>query len=538
MNIPRWSIAGLALLMVTWSLEAQPLLVSDTSPQPVVLTLEEAIQIALVQNRTLQRIRLDVDHARAQVREAWGQVLPQVNLSADYARNLKTPNPFAGSAAGRFFQSLGFLDWLAYNERARTDDNPDTEPISFGEFVERQQRGLQEAGIRPRVGDNPFAVDNRFTAGLTIEQTLFSKTAFAAIKGAEILKEINQRGATRQEQLLIDQVRRAFYGALLAQEQARVMAQSVERTRETWQETIRRVAQGVAPKFQRLSVEVELANLESQLIQAQNQAAQMLDQLKLLLGIPIEQPIQLRGTLAVTDPGRYQQISLDEAVSLALERRPDLEQLRLQVRLREIDRELARAARYPRLSAFASFSYIGNVPDYRTIVLSDPNDPFKFSQRTNDFFSRDYWNPSVNIGLRLTWNLFSGFQTSARVQQRQIAVKQAELQYLQQLEQVRLEVLQALRDLEAARKRLVSQERNVERAELNYEHARIRLREGVASPLEEREASQQLDQSRLNYLQAVYDYLTAQSAFEAAVGLIAPPGEEDRLMLTLHNKTR
>ncbi|SHK20677.1 TolC family protein [Rhodothermus profundi] len=538
MSIRCWLLVGLGWIVAAGDVPAQSVQRSASSPQPIILTLEEAIQIALIQNRALQSARLDVANARAQVREAWGQVLPQVNLSADYTRNLKTPNPFAGSAAGNLFQSLGFLDWLAYNERARTDDNPETEPISFGEFVERQQQALAEAGIRPRAGDNPFAVDNRFTAGLTIEQTLFSKTAFAAIKGAKILQEINRRGATRQEQLLIDQVRRAFYGALLAQEQVRVMAQSVARTRETLQETIRRVAQGVAPQFQRLSVEVELANLETQLIQAQNQAAQTLDQLKLLLGIPLDQPIQLRGVLAVTDPGRYQQIALDEAVALALERRPDLEQLRLQIKLREVDRELAKAARYPRLSAFASFSYIGNVPDYRTVILSDPNDPFKFSRRTNDFFSSAYWNPSVNIGVRLTWTLFSGFQTAARVQQRQIAVKQAELQYLHQLDQVRLEVLQALRDLEAARKRLVSQARNVERAELNYTHARIRLREGVASPLEEREASQQLDQSRLNYLQAVYDYLTAQSAFETAVGLIAPPGQEARVSLTLRHESR
>lgn len=534
----RWNTFGLLWLLLVSRLNAQPIRPLEVSEQPVVLTLEEAIQIALVQNRALQRTRLDVAHAQVQVREAWGQVLPQINLSADYTRNLKSPNPFAGSSAGSLFNSLGFVDWLAYNERARTDDDPETEPISFSEFADRQRQGLEEAGIRLRTGDNPFAVDNRFTAGITIEQTLFSKTALAAIKGAAILKEINLRGATRQEQLLIDQVRRAFYGALLAQEQARVMAQSVARTRETLQETIQRVAQGIAPQFQRLSAEVELANLETQLIQAQNQAVQALDQLKLLVGMPIEQPVELRGALLVTDTGRYQQISLSNAVALALERRPDLEQLRLQVKLREVDRELAKAALYPRLSAFASLSYIGNVPDYRTIVLSDPNDPFKFAQRTNAFFSRDYWNPSVNVGLRLSWTLFSGFQTSSRVQQRQIAFQQAELQYMEQLEQVRLEVLQALRDLEAAQKRLASQGRNVERAELNYTHARIRLREGVASPLEEREASQQLDQSRLNYLQAVYDYLVAQSAFEAAVGLITLPGQEDRISLTQRNEAQ
>jgi outer membrane protein TolC len=526
------------LLLLPLPLAAQPILTPGAPPQPITLTLEEAIQIALVQNRALQSARLDVENAHAQVREAWGQVFPQVNLSASYTRNVKSANPFAGSSAGSLFNSLGFIDWLAYNERARTDDDPTTEPISFSEFVDRQRQGLEEAGIRLRTSENPFAVDNQFVSGISIEQTLFSKTAFAAIKGAEVLKAIRTQGVTRQEQVLIDQVRRAFYGALLAQEQVQVVAQSVERTRATLQETIQRVAQGVAPQFQRLSAEVELANLETQLIQAQNQAAQARDQLKLLLGIPVEQPVILRGKLEKPDLSRYQQVALDDAVATALERRPDLEQLRLQIKLREIDREMAKAGRYPRLSAFASLNYIGNVPDYRTLILSDPDDPFTFSQRTNDFFSRDYWNPSVNVGLRLTWTLFSGFQTSARIQQRQLAVKQAELAYAQQLEQVRLEVFQALRDLEAGRLRLISQERNIERAELNYEHARIRLREGVASPLEERQASEQLDLSRLNYLQALYDYLTAQSAYEAAVGLILPPGQEDRFKLTLHHPPR
>jgi outer membrane protein TolC len=148
----------------------------------------------------------------------------------------------------------------------------------------------------------------------------------------------------------------------------------------------------------------------------------------------------------------------------------------------------------------------------------------------NGFFSGSYWNPSVNVGLRLSWNVFDGFQTSARVQQRRIAVERAALQYEQTVQGVRLEVEQALRNLETAARRIQSQRQNVTRAELNYEYASTRLHEGVASPLEEREASDQLDQSRLNHLQAVYDYLVARSAFETAVGL--PPGAQADFKLT------
>ena len=84
---------------------------------------------------------------------------------------------------------------------------------------------------------------------------------------------------------------------------------------------------------------------------------------------------------------------------------------------------------------------------------------------------------------------------------------------------VRMEVAAAMRALATAREQMASQGRNVENAELNYTFASRRLAEGVATPLEERDASDQLDQSRINYLQAAHDYLVARSAYETAVGV-------------------
>src|SRR5690606_16438695 len=133
-----------------------------------------------------------------------------------------------------------------------------------------------------------------------------------------------------------------------------------------------------------------------------------------------------------------------------------------------------------------------------------------FTTSTNNFFSSDYWNPAINVGVQLTWNLFDGFQTSARVQQRTIAMQRAELELAQLQNAVAMEVEQAMRNLETAAERIHSQDRNVERAELNYEYASTRVREGVSSQLELREASDQLDQSRLGYIQAVHDYLVAR----------------------------
>ncbi len=527
-----------AFILVITILAAVPLRAQELLQVPadgyVTLTLDEAVQIALVNNYAVQGAALDVVNASAQVREAWGQVMPQVEASSSYTRNVVTANPFAGSEAGGIFGSLGYVDWLAYNEEARMDEDATTEPIPFDEFLTRRQQGMADAGAQFGDSGNPFGVDNQIVSGVTVTQTIFSGRALAAIRGAQQLKDINQRGLDRQQQLVIDGVRQAFYQALLAQEQAGVALQSVQRTEATLQEVSRRVEQGVAPKFQRLSSQVELANLETQYTQARNAAETTIDYLKMELGVPVNLPLRLRGELRADQPGRYVHVSMQDAVSIALERRPDLEQARLAIRLREVDRQMTRSQYLPIISAFANLNYNGNVPDNRRLVTADPDDPFEFSTADRGFFSSDYWNPSVNVGMRLTWSLFDGFQTSAQMQQREVAIRRAEVDHEQLYQSVYLEVQQALRNLEAASERIQSQEANIARAELNYEYATTRLREGVATPLEEREASMQLDTSRINYLQAVHDYLVAQSAFETAIGM--PAGAPDDVLLTTSNR--
>ena len=525
--LSRLALASLAVLLLAGPAAAQTSEavlgagaegMLEEARQAVPMSMDEAVQIALQNNYALRESRLDVDNAQAQVREAWGQLLPQVDASASYTRNLKSANPFAGSDAGGLFGSLGSIGWLAFNEEARTDGDPSTNPISLMEFNERQASGYQEAGIAIGGSDNPFAVPNQFQGGISISQTLFSGSAFAGIKGASRLKEVNRFAADRQAQEAVDQTRQAYYAALLAEEQAQVQVASVRRTRETVQEATKMVAQGVAPKFERLSAEVELANLQTQLAQAQNQANTALDNLKLTLGISPSQPIRLSDDLDTEGDFILTSVSFEDAVASALERRADLAQAQTAIELQEIQKSVTQSQYLPTVSAVANLSYTGSVPDNRTSTLSDPNDPFSFTQRENEFFSSNYWNPAVSVGVQLSWNIFNGGQTRARVQQQQIAVEKAQVQYEQLRASVQLEVERALRDLRTARQQILSQNENTRRAEVNYEHTDTRLREGVSSPIELREASQQLDQSRLSYAQAVHDYLVARSAFEAAIG--------------------
>jgi len=512
-----FSISLAILLLTAPSFEAHAQETSENND--VVLTLDEAVQIALVQNLALKNVKLDLENADQLVKEGWSELFPFVELNSSYTRNVRSANPFAGSEAGSFFESLGFIEWLAFNEQARTDSDTGTDPISVEEFFARQALGYQNAGIVRGQSDNLFSVPNVYMTGLSISQKLFDgRIILGAVGASKWLKPFNESAITREQHVLISDVKAAWYSSLLAEEQVRVAEQSVTRSRRTHEEVSRQVSQGTAPKFQRLSAEVELSNLETALVQAEVLSAATRDNLRLLLGVPVDNQLRLRGNLEADLNNDFLSVSADDAALAALTRRPDLEQARIGIKLEHIQLQVAKSEYLPNLDAFANFNWLGNVPDNRQVVSSVAGDPFSFTSRDKTYFDDSYWDRSVNVGLRLSWTLFNGLASHRRIQQRKIAVQQAEndVEFLNRA--IRLEVEQALRSVRASHTRMVGQRKNVATAELNFEYAEARLKEGVATPLEVREASSQLDQTRLNYLQAVHDYLVAQSTFDTAVG--------------------
>lgn len=507
--------------------------------ESMVLTLDQAVEIALENNLDLQSAQLDRREADAQVQEAWGQLYPSINLTGSYTRNVVTANPFAGSDVTSFLGGSNETDWVAFNERRRLGDDPNSRPVTFPEFQQMQRDSLAAAGVSLGGGGNPFGVDNEFIGGIQLTQTLYNRSAFTSVQGAQQAKDVSRHAQDRQVQVVTNEVVQGFYEVLLANERVRIRQQRVRRAQETLQEVSSRVARGTLPKAQRLGAEVELSNARTQRIEAQNAVELARDQLKETLGISAQTPIEVDGSLEQHETDGLQTISLEtvsmtRAVDMALDNRPDLKRAQLNVELREIQKEASKAEYLPQVEAVANFNYSGRVPDDRSQVLTtDPNDPtnpFYFDERNRQFFSDDFWNPSFSVGLQLSWNIFNGFQTSARVEQAEVQYRRAETQHERLRRAIKLEVRGAIRNLENARERIQTQETTVRQAELNYDHMTRRVSEGVASQIELREASEQLDQSRLNYLQALYDYLIARSDLETALGQPLTPASESYLM--------
>jgi len=537
MPLPRSALYAVLLLVGGLVLGAPTALCAQPTSPPATsdttttttgtpLSVTDAIRVAMEESYTLQDVRLDIRNADARIRGAWGRLYPQLDATGSYTRNIKTANPFAGSDVAGLFSGGGASEWVTFNEQARTDDNDNTQPITIQEFRARQRQGRREAGIEPGGGGgNPFGVANQFTGALRLRQTLYSGQALSAVQGAQTLKNLNQRALEREQQVVVNDVRQAYYGALLAREQVDVARQSLSRAQATYRELVQQVSAGTVPKSERLGAEVERANRRTQLVQARSEYESALDGLKQTMGVNANASIRLTDSLDAEQRGQYVEVSVDNAVRRAIENRPDLERARLNTELQEVRKSTEQARFFPTVAAVADLSMSGRVPSDRTSVISNPNDPFDFDTQTSGFFANSYWNPSFSVGLELSWTLFDGFQRRSSIQQQEVAVQRAQVQVSQLRQAVQVEVQRALRNLEAARQRIQAQSTTLETARTNYRFAEQRLQEGVSSPLQVREASRQLDQSRLNYLQAVHDYLTAKSAFETALG--TPAGVPD-----------
>ena len=163
---------------------------------------------------------------------------------------------------------------------------------------------------------------------------------------------------------------------------------------------------------------------------------------------------------------------------------------------------MQRSYHLPTLSAFGNYIYQAQK---NTFTLS-----------TNDFIT------SSVIGLTFRFNIFEGFQTSARVEQ-------AELEYRKTREQVQsLELaLQtatetAMLELNKARQRIESQGRTVEQAQRGYKIATTRYNSGQGTQLEVNDAQLALATAKVNRIEAVFQHTIATNELERLLGRLPP----------------
>jgi outer membrane protein TolC len=453
-------------------------LTPGSASEPLTLSMRDAVQTALQQSLDIQDAYLALEEANERVSEAWAGVMPTIDFTGSYTRNIAPAIAFFPAELGG------------------------GEP---GEFIKVQ-----------------FGADNAWATALVLDQPLFQAQAFIGVGAAARYKGLQEEVLRGRAQTLVTRVRLAYYGLLLAQEDSRLITESVDRVRQSLEETEALNRAGVASDYDVLRLQVELANLEPNLRRAENAITQARRQLAIELNLEEMEELSVTGSLAamdleslegnneanreILDFGRLDLAltsEMEEVLSVAMEGRSDLKQLEWTEKLRIAEMRAEQANFFPKVSLFANYS----------INAQQNGSPDFFGDERSRGTSK--W-----VGISVSLPIFSGFSRGSRVDQKRALLNQARSQSALARLQAEGQVKSIREQAEEALDRARGQQLAVEQARRGFEIANAQYREGLSSQLEQRDAEVALRQSEFNYAQAVYDFLVFQAQLDEAVGQV------------------
>lgn len=209
-----------------------------------------------------------------------------------------------------------------------------------------------------------------------------------------------------------------------------------------------------------------------------------------------------------------------ELVAQAIERRPELEQLRINLESTQMNLGGTRNALRPTLQAFAEFTNNGLTGDVNALAngsvgVADPYFVGGYGNLLAQVFRRNYPNYSAGFSINIP---FRNRAAQADYVADQLAMRQSELVYQRSASQVRVEVKNAVIGLEQARARYETAvaTRVLAQQTLDAEENRFRFGESTIARVVQSQRDLATDQGA--EVQAMANYTHARLAFDQAVG--------------------
>ena len=332
---------------------------------------------------------------------------------------------------------------------------------------------------------------DNYNLGLSLQQPLFT---WGRIRNSyhisQLGYQISQEELKRAKQEVKYQVESSFYRILLAEKLVEVREQALNNLDEHLRMVEARFKAGQASEFEVLRTKVQRTNAIPPLTQAKNTRDLALDSFKNLLGLDLKKNIKLAGELKF----RPEEFNPDKSEVTALKQRPEIKSIKIQKKIAFKSLSIAKANNKPALYGVANYTY------------------------QNPFYSVQKWDYDWNIGFLVNINLFDGFATQSKVAQVKSTINELDIVEKQIQEGIKLEVTQAISDLNLAKENILSQEENVNQAKKALEIAKVQYAEGVITSLEEMDTELALTIAQTNYLQALSDYLVARAKYYKAIG--------------------
>ncbi len=378
-----------------------------------------------------------------------------------------------------------------------------------------------------------FAQAYNYTASAQLSQPLFlggrvvagSKAASAA-RGAARASTAEVRG-----QLVVD-VERAYLNALFTNRLIAIQQRNLQLATERVTQAQQLEAAGRASRYDVLRLKVERANLEPAVVQAQNDYAIAVLNLRRLVNVPAERAMVLTSELDTLALRRLlATVDTSPATGPA---RAAVRAAEMTLAARQAGVKVARADLLPSITATLTSGFLAlpgsnGLPTSRGATSNTFCPPGTAATR---LCQNNGWFTDRNFGFQVAWPIFDGLRTKANIENAHAQVDQSSIQLALVREQVALEGAAARAEFARARTLFDARRETVAEATEAYELAVLRNTRGVGTTLDVSDAQLNLVRAQVNAARAIYDVFLAAAELARATGRPIPLPDGGAMRIT------
>jgi outer membrane protein TolC len=345
--------------------------------------------------------------------------------------------------------------------------------------------------------ETKLQIGNKFSAGAYIQadQTIFDKSSQLNIKASRVDKEVADLNVLKENESLVYNTASAYYETLTYGEKGKLLKENEKQYLQLVDILKLRYEQGVVKKSEYDRARVNVSNVQAELNLNNNNYQLALNKLKNAMGLDIQSPLLIKDSIdfnnTIKEP-LFTELNMNDVTDYKIDQQ--------NVLLKELDVVRKKSAFLPTVSAYAKYG----ANAYGA----------QFSNAFNNWF--DY----SSIGLKLSVPVFSGFKKKSQLKQSQLTLESQKLTLKLNAENYNLDYQNAGSKWLSSYTDLKKNKENLSLAKEVLDATTLEYREGTSSLSSLLDAEYSYKESQSNYITSLFDYLTAEIAFEKSKGTL------------------
>jgi outer membrane protein TolC len=335
---------------------------------------------------------------------------------------------------------------------------------------------------------------------------------------------ISEKDLKRTLQTTVYNVEQAYWNLVFSIENLRVSRQSLKLAQDLLEKNRRGVEVGTLAPIEIITAEAQVAQREADILAAEANVRNNEDRLKQVINLAADsENADFLQIVPVEEPSFDKiDISLEQALTTALQNRPDLESARLGIQNSELSMNYAKNQMLPGLNLNASYWSPGVSGDQ---LIYDPENPWGppigsipggREDAFKDVFGFKYKNWAIGLTLDLPLNTIV---SRAAYAQSRVDLEQAKLRLKEQEQQIYTDLKIAVRAVETNFKRIQALKIARELAEKQLEAEEEKLKVGLTTNYFVLQYQRDLATARSQEIQAIIDYILSVAALNRDMGI-------------------